>query len=304
MSHKRFKQSLPLLLYDELSQSDRELLEEHLKRCEGCRLDWEELKQLPAALGERQPLEASSRLLADARLELELALRTEREKRSPWKRFSTFWLPGYAVAGVGVVTLVLGLFLGRMLLQPAPQDDPISQGAAEIRNVRFMDADAKDGVVEFSFETVTPVRVKGSVDDERVQRVLTYAATREQNPGVRLRALNALGAQPKKRGDSRVKEALIRALRSDENPGVRKEALRVLRQLPYDEQIKDTLLYVLMNDSNSGLRIAAINSLESAFAGEGQSDPETLDVLKKKMESDRNDYVRLQAANLIKEITR
>src|SRR6202007_573133 len=100
--------------------------------------------------------------------------------------------------------LAVGLFAG-YLLAPRHVIDlktqaegthpaPIDTSNLAISNIRFVDADPTDGQIEFAYDAVKPMRVKGSVNDAKIQRLLTYALEREQNPGVRLRAVNTLGA--------------------------------------------------------------------------------------------------------------
>jgi HEAT repeat protein len=122
----------------------------------------------------------------------------------------------------------------------------------------------------------------------------------EQNPGVRLQSINAMTLQ--KVPDREVKSTLITALKTDENAGVRKEALLALKNFSMDDDIKQAFLFVLTHDSNPGLRIAAINYLDSArVVGKGY-DQDVLSVLREKMQSDDNNYIRLRAKAAIEEI--
>ncbi|HEY7162541.1 MAG TPA: HEAT repeat domain-containing protein, partial [Acidobacteriota bacterium] len=141
--------------------------------------------------------------------------------------------------------------------------------------------------------------VKGNVNDERIQYLLTYALEREQNPGVRLRAVNTIGANKKASADPEIKKALISALKSDGNDGVRKEAMAVLKTYPFDSDIRNAFVYVLQRDANAALRIDAIKSLEENKI----QDKELLTVLKEKSESDDNSYIRRRATNILQEVS-
>ena len=156
--------------------------------------------------------------------------------------------------------------------------------------------------MEFSFEAVSPVHVKGNINDERVQKVLAHALVNDQNPGVRLRTVNAIASQGERLRipDREIRAALILAVKTDENPGVRKEALKTLRSFPFDEEIKQAFLYVLMKDKNPALRIEAINSLDSARTR--VVDKELMDVLTQRMQSDENSYVRIRAKAVLEEV--
>ncbi len=320
MRHEKFEAWLQLSLYDELNEEEKLLLERHLPGCPICRDRLVKLQELHRLLGKEAP-EPSEELLSEAREEFRKTLR-ETVTPVPWWRrwrrrlFSPaegLFVSGMpqlrAVAG-GVMALAVGLALGYWLfapqaatVQPSPDragsEEIWDRGDMKITNVRFSDPDAADGSVEFSFDAVAPMHIKGSVNDPRVQKVLSYALLNEQNPGVRIRAVNALSAPALKVPDEDVKKALIAALETDKNDGVRKEAFDTLQKYPFDEDIKEAFLHVLKNDPNPGLRISAINS----FGVKELGDPDVRDVLKEKMENDRNDYIRIRSRAVLQEVS-
>ncbi|MEX0737585.1 MAG: HEAT repeat domain-containing protein, partial [Bacteroidota bacterium] len=89
---------------------------------------------------------------------------------------------------------------------------------------------------------------------------------------------------------------------SDVNVGVRKEALRVLQKFPLDHDIRDALLYVLRLETNPAMRIDVINVLEKPVLDGRLRDDEVLNVLREKMQSDNNNYIRLRARNVYEEV--
>ena len=127
------------------------------------------------------------------------ALRMERNKRSLSDRLQDRlhgWLPVLKPAMGYAATLAAGLLVGalvfpRTVVETAnrarfPGHGPVVPGDTQISNIRFIDSDSSDGQVEFAFDAIKPMRIKGNVNDPKVQEVLTYAMMREQNPGVRL----------------------------------------------------------------------------------------------------------------------
>jgi hypothetical protein len=310
------------MLYDELSTQDRHDLERHLEECAECRAELEELKKFHSVLAQHTPSFVTDTLLQEARRELRGALRSERLKQSTREKLAErvriFTLPQYKIAFGAVATLAVGLFLGYLVFSPRSAEREIQQlptqaakesaqplgGNTQITNVRFVNSDPTSGEVEFTFDAVKPVHMKGSVNDPDIQKVLAYALLNEQNPGVRLRSVDAIGSeQLKPAGAERdIKRTLIAALKSDKNPGVRKEALAVLQKFPFDEEVKQAFLDVLVHDANSGLRIAAINALEDAGGGNLPLDPEVLKVFKQKMQLDDNNYIRLRARAVVEEM--
>ncbi len=309
MRHQKFKEWIPLLAYDELDEDERYLLDQHLTACAECRAQLDEIKEIQQAAGSRK--EPSDVLLQQARRELRIGLREQQPERRGWLGdWKWSWLvPSFRTAVAGVVCLVLGLTIGHFVYQqpragegplitrPVTGVLPASPGNISIGNIRFINADASDGTVEFTYEATEPVHLKGSVNDPRIQEVLSAALVDAQNPGTRLRAVNALNTDQLKQPDADVKRALITALKMDENNGVRKQALAALQNFPYDNEIRDALLFALNNDSNPAMRIAAIDAIRT----ERYRDPEVLRVLREKMHTDGNEYIRYRSRAVLEE---
>jgi hypothetical protein len=322
MNHQHYKDQLQLMLYDELDAQDRQDLEKHLDGCTECQAELEELKKFHSVLAQHTPAFVRDETLQEARHELRGALRNERMRQSVWEKLAErvhdLIQPQYKIAFGAVATLAVGVFLGYLVFAPRGTEretqQPTTLTAKEafqplkentrIANVRFVNSDPSTGEVEFSFDAVKPVYMKGSVNDPDVQKVLAYALLNEQNPGVRLRSVDAIGSERLKSSSSEVeiKRTLIAALNSDDNPGVRKKALEVLEKFPFDDEIKRAFLAVLEHDNSSGLRIAAINALENAWGEKLPIDPEVLNVFKQKMQSDDNNYIRLRARAVVEEM--
>ncbi len=316
MNHKQFRDWIQLSLYDELDQEEKRLLDQHLEACEPCRNELEEFKKLHETL-EVPMSESIDPLLKEVREELRGALRLERSRRSlpgHWtdriSDTSGLWAfrgsVSLKVAAVALLALSAGIFLGYEIFRsPKPGSTQVSELSADvdITNVRFVDPDAEDGQIELSFDAIRHVRLRAGVNDDRVQKVLARALVNSQNPGVRLNAISAIRSNQRRLSDREVKSALIMALQSDDNPGVRKEALTTLQKYPFDEEIKRAFLHVLVHDSNPGLRIEAIRSLETTAEQKHMADPELVGVLRDRMNSDDNNYVRIRARSVLEEIT-
>jgi hypothetical protein len=305
MSHRQYREQLPLLLYQELSEEEKNVVEAHVHECVSCQQELAQLKQIQGMAAGRRQRFLTEEFLEQNRRRLRETLRQERSKESFWERWNPMlWPPLYKTALGAAFSLVVGLLIGYFTFSSRPvavtseSRQGFERGEIQITNIRFEDADAADGEVEFSFDSVTPMRIKGSITDPRVQKVLTYAMVNEQNPGIRLRAVSAFSTQPLNSPDAEIKNALITTLKTDENPGVRKEALSVLQKLPVDQQIKESLLYVLTHDKNPGLRVAAIKSLEASHL----KDQDVLNVLKQRIQKDDNDYIRLKARAVLREV--
>ena len=64
-----------------------------------------------------------------------------------------------------------------------------------------------------------------------------------------------------------VRAALLNAVANDQNPGVRLKALEGLKSFVSDAQVRKTLAQVLLKDENPGVRIHAIDMLTASRDG-------------------------------------
>ena len=174
-------------------------------------------------------------------------------------------------------------------------------GNLRIAGLRFVETAGSPVQVIFTLESVIPTRLKGAVEDPEIQKLLAYTLASERNPGVRLRAVNAIAPRARIAADREVKAALILALKNDENTGVRSSALRALTHYPYDQEIRDAFLLAVLYDENPGIRISAINSLDTLSRHGLTNDQTVLDVLSRSLQHDNNDYIRMKAQSVIQE---
>lgn len=319
MNHKQFLELIHLSFIGEMNDDERQTLDRHLKTCENCRKEFEELKKFHALVSSQSVLEPTDDLLQEARQELRVALRFERSRSSVWsslrERFSFLVAPQFRVALGGLAVFAVGMFIGYVAFAPSfsnelseavPSLERVSsmRGETHIANVQFVSSDVQTGEVAFSFEAVTPIHMKGSLNDHAIQKVLAQALVNEQNPGARLRAVSTMASQVEssKELDKDVKSAFIQVMKSDANPAVRKEALKTLQKFPMDGKIKEAFLYVLQHDTNPAMRIGIINSIEQSLTLNGKIDQDILSAIKEKMQSDQNNYIRIRARNVYEEV--
>ncbi len=313
MKHQKFKEMMELALLQELNDTELEELHKHLIDCDSCQYEYDKLNNFYKGIERLDKKEIDELSLQNARRELRLNLNKEISRRSFFektiegiKNFSFFYYKPLITVSA---SLCFGLFMGYIFFHNGNENDliesaQIDQASTKITNVRFTQPVNNNGEVEFTFEAVKPVKMKGNVNDPKIQMLLAQALLNEKNPGSRFNTVSAIANRTEEKNgtvDPKVKSALITTLELDGNPGVRKRALTALLNLPYDQQIKNVLLYVLVKDSNSGIRIAAINGLTSAKMDGNNFDDETLKILKQKSQNDGNEYVRIRAASLVKE---
>jgi len=316
MKHNEYKQLLQLSLFGELKSEEQLKLKEHLLTCEECRVELEDQKNLLELISGKQKANVNEKVISAARYQLRGALRAEKSNKNIFG-ISTdiiyqFFNTPLKVVTVSAAMLLFGMLIGSLFLSKTSQTEFTEQKAGDnrfalldenisISNLRFIDSDAADGEVEFTFEASKPVRLKGNVNDPQIQSVLTYSMLNEQNPGSRLNSINAMDTEVPAQYDQDVKDALVTVVMTDENPGVRREALKLMNKFPYDENLKQTLLYVITNDTVSGLRIEALNSLIEAGGKGYKLNQKELDLFRQKLQQDDNPYIKLHSKTILQE---
>ena len=156
---------------------------------------------------------------------------------------------------VGAVALVgLGFVAGRLM--------PWAPGAAPGSNpevyaaVRSVEPDS-NGRVKIVYDETQRRQVIGMPADERIQKLLT-AATREQNPAVRVESVDVL----KNLAESQdAMEALLNCFAHDPIPDVRLKALEGLQSVARDPKVMGAMVDALSRDDNSLVRLRALDTV-------------------------------------------
>lgn len=323
MKHEQFKEWLYLSVFDDLEEDEKHLLADHVSTCDECRREHGEIVRMLDSITASGAGEPSEDMLQSAQESLRAALwkeslvHTAMRKRarteplsapSRWfgtggerrdAGFGAGWFHGYRAALAAAAMVIFGFIAGYISfdrLHPVSPDLPegaVTDGAyARVSNIHFLDADAADGELDIIYDQVRPMRLKTRMDDRRMREILAYAVLNGENPGVRLKAINAFETNKSMSPPADMKQAFLEALNSDPNAGVRLQALLILRRLPFDDDIKETLMFVLMHDENPGIRIAAMNFLaETAIEGI-ISEQEIYDILNARMTADQNNSVQ------------
>lgn len=143
-----------------------------------------------------------------------------------------------------------------------PAQAPPTQ--ASIAGIRDIQQDPNTNKVSIKYDTLQPQTAEGDLNDQRIQQLLLYAARNNGNTGVRLNSVTLLTQQP---NDAKAREALKASLRYDSNPGVRMKALEALApHIKDDATVRDVVLEVLLHDNNGGVRSLALQTLQPVSA--------------------------------------
>ncbi len=293
------QQNILFYVYDELQDDARYELEQHIARCQTCAAELAATSGFRSTMAQVPVQDPSPNLLADSRMKLQEALETA-PQGSFWHRFifePTQWLhqlrfsPALAaiifVVGFGIgIGSTYKMFSGNAV-EKFTGSAPATQ--ASITGIRAITQEPGSDQISIKYDTVSTQKAEGSLNDQRIQQLLLFAARNNYNSGVRMDSVDLLskGSQ-----DDRVREALLYALRYDTNPGVRLKALDALGPFVKDDvRVRDGVLEALVNDSNPGVRTEALHLLDPVKA-----DSSVRAVLESLSKDDKDQYIRSQTS--------
>lgn len=310
------RELLPLYDSDELTPQEREQIELWLRNDAEVRAELEAIRVLHGKLEATQRYEPEARTLQRLRDQLFENIESP-QHQSSWlqnlrERLLGNGQPKFQV-GFALALLLCGIFLGRQFfartaefVKPAPTDlaslilaqQPLA-AAPRMTNVHKIRFDQNTNQIEIEFSTVNDVAWRGTADDPIVRQVLAHAMREEDSPGLRLRAVRAMGeaSQSSSKLDDDLLDALLHLLADDSNAGVRIKALQVLKNAIQIERVKQALLQVLLHDENAGVRIQALEMLHNTSFSE-----EKLEALEAAAH-DSNDYIRREAGRLLQNVS-
>ena len=302
------KDNVLLYVYNELPDDARYELEQHLARCPGCTAELKATRKFHAVLSELPVEEPSPNLLTGSRMRLEEALETAKPGGF-WRRLAfdpAAWLRQVQFAPALAAVLVILGFAGGIgtsyklmsnsgnLESLVPRTAP-APAESSIAAIRSISQDAGSNTVSIQYDTVSTQQAQGSLNDQRIQQLLLFAARNNYNSGVRMDSVDLLTQHA---SDTHVREALVWALRYDSNPGVRLKALDgMAAYVKSDPRVRDALLEALMDDSNLGVRVEALHLLEPVRA-----DSSVRAVLVKLAQNDENAYIKSQARSVLAQL--
>src|SRR6266480_3495548 len=301
------QENILLYVYNELPDDARYELEQHLTRCTDCAAELKATRQFHATLSKHAVEEPSPNVLTSSRMRLQEALETA-EHGGWWQRFifePAAWLRQIQFSpALAAVIFIIGFAGGigatyKMIkgTQPEIAREVVPTPATEssVTGIQSISQEPGSNQINIKYNTVSTQEAQGSLNDQRIQQLLLFAARNNYNSGVRMDSVDLLTQKP---DDTHVREVLMYGLRYDPNPGVRLKALGALG--PYvknDVRVRDAVLESLMNDSNAGLRIQALHLLEPVSA-----DSSVRVVLQKLAQNDQSPYIRTQARRVLTQL--
>ena len=305
MNCREYQHQITLLLYEELTDTERTGLDTHIHECADCQDVYEAEKGMHVVLAADAAarLDLPSDLLVESRRALSDELDRIETKRSWWRMpvLSGILTPMRLLESGALIAmgLALGVYVsthtpqggGAQPTAAALQESAIANSAiprdATISNLRVVNTDPSTGQVELAGEVSRSLRFQGKMEDQMVRSLLFNGLRDTNNPGSRLQIVKAL-AQNQKPNDETIEEALINALLYDDNLGVRLSALEALKQYAGEEHVRKAFMAALSSDTNAGVRMGAIEALATKNA----NDTELAKSIREVTEKDDNSAVR------------
>ena len=312
MSCDAVQKLIPLYYYGELTPDEEDRLEAHVFECAVCARATERQRAVAAAFDRRQ-LDPPLSLADDCRADLMMAIRggarvAKTPSKGPWLLFleamadtvanwHRFRQPLAAAALLTIGFLVAKVPMWRS--SSGSQGSPVSPSLASaslspdqtFATVRSVASD-NSGRVQIAYDETQRRVISGPMNDDNIRKLLV-AGLREENPDVRVRAVDLLKQHA---SSNDVREALLNRVANDPNPGVRLKALEGLKPLAGDPQVRKTLAQVVLTDDNPMMRMQAVDLLIA------HRDDSMVGVLQNVVQRDDNNYVRLQCEKALKEM--
>ncbi len=185
--------------------------------------------------------------------------------------------------------------LGAAASTPGPASGVLS-------NVSYRPTD-QQGKVAVSFDVTSHQTVVGRPEDPAMTNLLAYLVSRgAQTSGEKSQAIELVSSHYGT-GTAPVSPEIVRALtvtlKKDQNPGVRKKAADALAGFPVTAEIRAAFLDALQTDRNPAVRLVAVDAL--AAAAKQSPDPRTIESLREKAsDPSENGFVRAKAASALK----
>ncbi len=300
------RENIALHVYGELADDARHELEQHVERCADCAAELKAERDFHALLAHAPSVEPTPNLLAASRMRLQEALETAQQGHF-WHRLAfdpVNWLRQVRFSpALASVILILGFAGGvgtsyRVFGHPTQGPATVAGQApaeASITGIQSITQEPGTNQIAIKYNTVSTLETQGSMNDQRIQQLLLFAARNNYNSGVRMDSVDLLTQKP---DVSQVRDALIYALRYDTNPGVRLKALDGLGGFVKDDvRVRDVVLEALVNDANPGVRTEALRLIEPVKA-----DGSVRGVLMTLAAKDQSQYIKSQARTMLAQL--
>lgn len=217
-----------------------------------------------------------------------------------WQLVSLDFAPTLRLA-TALGMLAIGLFLGRIFFAQArttAQSQLIELAESNLSHIEAIEYDPQTRQVAIQLSAINQVTIEGDLEEAEIQRLLAQVLVYDERPNIRLKTVRAL--ERIRHFDREMVTALSNLVDKEENPGIRLRAMKLLIAMPLNLEMKDMLLAlfsrVLLKDTNSAIRIAAFEGL--VRVDDAAARPLIMNVAKK----DTSEYIQLRAKHVLARI--
>jgi len=300
MKCEEARRLLPLYVYGELPPADEERFEAHVHECDPCRKELDTQHRFGDLLTATAVSGLPEGMLTAARLQLRQSLAVEPKPgagRSWLRDFFSFHVsaaPAWAQALGGLALIAMGFLSARVApaswgLAPSEAGMAGTPVASEVQYVQ----PEQSGRVQVVVDETRQVVLRGSLDDDRIRRMLVRATREAANPGLRVQSVELLKNDC---GSPEIRAALLQSLQHDPDPGVRMEALNALKGFASDPETRDVFSRVLLEDRNPGIRTEVIGVLVQ------HRQDDMVGIFQDLMRQEPNVYVRQKCQKALKSL--
>jgi len=302
------RENIVLQVYGELADDARHELEQHVARCADCAAELKAEQEFHVLLANVPSVEPTPNLVAASRMRLQEALETA-QQGAFWHKFAfdpASWLRQVKFSPALASAILIFGFAGgvgtayRMLPGSKVPNNPTLVTPAvptesAIAGIRSITQTPGSSQIDIKYDTVATQDATGSMNDQKIQQLLLYAARNNYNSGLSMDSVNLLTQKP---NDARVQETLLYVLQNDSNPGARLKSLGALgAYVKSDQRVRDAVLTALVNDANQGVRTEALRLIEPVKA-----DGSVRGVLMTLAAKDQSTYIRSQARTMLAQL--
>ena len=335
MKHEsKYEEMLMLYHFDELSEMGGKIFQKHLKTCTKCQQELAELQQMNSTLGLEPEEIPAMKLVEKANLKIMTKLKTE-TKEVGFENLKSFFnemadsftqlfaQPKFQLSGMAAM-LMIGVLIGKVWLSSGLKNNPdmlihllsnnteisteqynefqktlastmLKSGNIEVEDFLNGENISEDGIMSVSYKLKNNFEVTGGMDDPDVQNMFLYAARQNDNPTMRLRAINMLS---KIGMNEKIEDTFSAVILNESEDNIRLKAAEVLSIHTLTTKSLESFKSVALRDTNSNMRLKAIEVLKNNNAENVET------VLAVMIARDRNDEVKAAAKKALESINK
>jgi hypothetical protein len=139
----------------------------------------------------------------------------------------------------------------------------LKSGNIEVEDVLNTDNTSEDGIMSVSYKLKNNVEVQGGMDDPDIHDMFLYAARQDDNPTMRLKAINMLSQIGM---NDKIEDTFSAVILHESEDNIRLKAAEVLGNYSLKDKSLESFKSVALSDTCSEMRLKAIEVLQKQNA--------------------------------------